>query len=437
MENAPKYSHLETSLIDLIYHGEDNSNLLSVIAETIGRYLNAHLSVILTGLHNDFLCCEGFWSNEDNSSITPEKILSLDLIESIVLSNEPCLIPDAPQLGQCLAMRLDTRGKPTGILLVSSSLKNFWTEDKQLIFRSAGYLAAIALVVGPQAEMSPSIGFNQGSRNNTGQNSPLVNRLRQLMRRQFEQQRQLNEIKDDIIAAVSDRARNPLATLKMAIDALSDNKRKLPAKSQENYWKIIKHEWNTLNDLINNIIALKQLKSQELTVNLQTVNILELLYKNTESFAQQWREDSRKGLEFVIEDNRSCPDREIKTDPQHLSKILHELLSNAGKFSSKQSKVHLIISDHPPEAKKFLEIKVMSTGLGISKEEKTQIFEPFRRGTGITEQAIAGTGIGLALVKGLVELIDGKVKVDSEPIENSTYYVNTFTVILPRINSNL
>lgn len=437
MENAPKSHQLETSLISLIYHQGDNSNLLSVMAETIGKHLQANACIVLTELQNYSLSCTGFWSIKDNLSILVENLLGLETIDSIYLSNEPLIVSEVPELGEGLAMKLDTQGRNTSILLVFAEGKNFWSDDKRLIFRSAGYLVAIALTTQAQADVLTNVQFNPVNRNMNAQNSPLVERLRKLMRQQFEQQRQLNEMKDDIIAAVSDRARNPLATLKMAIDALSDNQRNLPPKSQENYWRIIKHEWNTLNDLINNIVTLKQLKAQELTVSLQKVNLLDLVVRVSEVFVQEWQEDSRKGLELLIEDNLSSNAHEIETDPQHLGKIIHELLSNAGKFSRKETKVSLILSEILIEESKLIEIKIKNTGLGINKEEKIQIFQPFRRGVGVTDQAIAGTGIGLALVKGLVELLNGRVKVSTEVIEGSAYHLNTFSVILPGLNDNL
>jgi signal transduction histidine kinase len=248
------------------------------------------------------------------------------------------------------------------------------------------------------------------------------------MRQQLEQQRQLNEMKDEIIAAISDRARNPLATMKMVIDALSDRKRQIPPASQENYWRILKQEWNTLNHLINNIVTLKQLESQEISFCPQPVDLGVLIRETTLPLAEKWGEDAKKSLKLEIDSHLAEKTPHLDTDPQHLRAILEELLTNAANFSTAKTTVGIYIQELEREK---LSISVTNRGLAIDETEKKSIFEPFRRGKGITDRAIAGTGIGLALVKGLVELLNGQIEVTSEPIPDSSDYATTFTLTLP------
>jgi signal transduction histidine kinase len=195
------------------------------------------------------------------------------------------------------------------------------------------------------------------------------------------------------------------------------------------YWRILKHEWKTLNQLINNIVTLKQLESQELRVRPQPVDLKALLEGVTSPFLERWSEDKRKSLRLVIE----CPSGErpplLETDPQHLRAILDELLVNAGNFSHARTSVGIRVREL---TEGVVEIAVTNTGLAITEEEKGFIFEPFRRGKGITDRAIAGTGIGLTLVKGLVELLDGRIEVSSVPLAGTDAHATTFAITLPR-----
>ena len=116
----------------------------------------------------------------------------------------------------------------------------------------------------------------------------------------------------------------------------------------------------------------------------------------------------------------------ILGDERRIKQIIFNLLGNAIKFTPNQGEVNLDCSLTPEAAL----ISISDTGIGVAAEYHQQIFEPFNRGPADVAAEFGGFGLGLALVKQLVELHGGKVRVISDPGAGST-----FNVLLPRISN--
>ncbi|MEG3436994.1 HAMP domain-containing sensor histidine kinase [Pannus brasiliensis CCIBt3594] len=444
MEKSTDPHWLRKSLIGLIDSDLDAPNLLEQMAREIGEHLGVSACFLMAG--GNIGTIEGFWHEKKKG--LPAGYSGVTEPEMSIETGRATCLRDLRERGIALdwwrsiapldsswAIAISFRGIRNGIAIIGTSEAGRVTGREPEILAEIGSALGIAYGTLPlpheavssldREEIARIVPFNSRERA-TG--SPIVKRLYELMRQQLEQQRQLNEMKDEIIAAISDKARNPLATMKMAIDALSSKDRNLPPSSRENFWRILKQEWDTLNQLINNIVTLKQLESQELRVFPRPVDLEALLREVTLPFQEKWGEDKRKPLRLEI-DRSGVGKEPVETDPQHLRAILDELLTNAGNFSHPKTTVGIEVRDIADGA---IEISVTNTGLGIAEEEKELIFEPFRRGKGITGRAIAGTGIGLALVRGLIELLNARIEVTSVPVAGTDAHANAFTVTLPR-----
>jgi signal transduction histidine kinase len=444
MEKSPTPELLRKSLIGLINTDRDFQTLLRQMAELIGESLGISACLLTTNVNSFTATTTGFWQKENQPLDLSRVSLELGKNKNILEKGQAVCLKDCPNcdfnwwsaiapLSFSWIITTKFHGVTNGSVIIGTKEPEDLTEDKKILLEEMGDLIGIAYGVN---QLQPELIHNNpltpnlplsNPRDRTA-NSPIVQRLYELMRQQLEQQRQLNEMKDEIIAAISDRARNPLATMKMVIDALSDSKRQIPPTSQENYWRILKQEWNILNHLINNIVTLKQLESQELSFRPQPVDLEVLIRETTLPLAEKWREDAKKSLNLQIDSNLAEKKAHLETDPQHLRAILQELLTNAANFSTAKTTVEIKIEELAGEN---LSISVHNRGLAIAEAEKKSIFEPFRRGKGITDRAIAGTGIGLALVKGLVELLNGQIEVTSESIPDSSDYATAFTLTLP------
>jgi CheY-like chemotaxis protein/anti-sigma regulatory factor (Ser/Thr protein kinase) len=127
----------------------------------------------------------------------------------------------------------------------------------------------------------------------------------------------------------------------------------------------------------------------------------------------------QKGLELELDPASDFPNH-IRGDESRLRQILVNLVSNSVKFTNKGNiSIHLSVNKQTP--KHLLEIEVKDTGPGISAEDLQRVFHPFVQLSGDSQQS--GTGLGLSIVKQYVELMNGRIKVESEPGQGALFHV--------------
>jgi signal transduction histidine kinase len=174
----------------------------------------------------------------------------------------------------------------------------------------------------------------------------------------------------------------------------------------------------SLLKLINEILDLARLEARRVPVRIEEFSLRKLLDELQSSFTPLVRE---KGLDLKFDADET--DLALNTDRDKLHTILQNLIGNAVKYTD-QGRVELAVSrDHNAHA---LKIVVRDTGIGIRSEELGRIFEPFQMVDGLDREKYPGSGLGLSLVQRLVQLLNGEIKVQSEPGQGST-----FTVMLP------
>lgn len=249
-------------------------------------------------------------------------------------------------------------------------------------------------------------------------------KLYEQTRRQVEQLRQLNQLKDEFVSTMSHELRTPLTSMTLAIRMLRQPD--LPSARRAMYLDILEQQCNQETNLINDLLTLQQLESQQAPIYRLQINLKVLIEDVAKPFEEKW---AAKALNLVLK----LPPRSlnIQTDPDNLRRILLELLTNAGKYSAPGTAVVLEVSGGSDR----VILTLSSLGAGISPEELPHIFEKFRRGAGVTQQAIPGTGLGLALVKCLVQHLHGSVVVSSSPAESPEtpdLWCTCFTITLPQ-----
>jgi signal transduction histidine kinase len=179
--------------------------------------------------------------------------------------------------------------------------------------------------------------------------------------------------------------------------------------------------------IINDVLDVAKLDAGQMRITDDVVAIQALLERaialsNPEDGERSVRVDLEvgSGIEFIVADH------------QRLEQVLVNLISNAIKFTPDGGRVH--VSAHST-ATDELQISVSDTGVGIVPSQRSRIFEPFHQGAPRTGDHLQeGTGLGLALVKGLVELHGGTVRVDSQPGHGSTFTVALPQLVMPSLN---
>jgi signal transduction histidine kinase len=257
-------------------------------------------------------------------------------------------------------------------------------------------------------------------------------KLSEKMRNQIDELKRANQIKDEFLATVQDELKHPLAKMKMSIEML---KIAPDAQRRQRYLDILETECAKETKLIVDLLTLQQLRSQQFSSDRQQLDIRDIINSLARTFEQRWME---KGLNLTVDyqlevnppqDPEASP--LLYTDSNSLNRILLELLSNAGKFAEPNTAVCLSVVLQADEAGKRMILTVKNVGEGLSLEEQEDIFRPFtqiRRREG-TEQ---GTGLGLALVKSLVEHLNGTIEVESVRSNSSSAFVTSFIITLPQ-----
>jgi signal transduction histidine kinase len=250
-------------------------------------------------------------------------------------------------------------------------------------------------------------------------------RLYEKTRQQVEQQRKLIALKDEFLDSVSHELRTPLTSMKVAIRMLRNQE--LPVDRQAKYFELLEQEWQREYDLIQNLLRLQKLESSASILPLQEFDVYEFVTQLAYPFEKRWQ-PRELTLELDVP-----PDIQINSHRDSLERIITELLTNAGKYADAKSTIRLTVESRGA----WVTFNVHNIGEGISEEHQEQVFEKFFRGDGVTKQAIAGTGLGLALVKALVKHINGFVTVKSRVANIDERGETCFSIRIPRNPLNL
>lgn len=251
-------------------------------------------------------------------------------------------------------------------------------------------------------------------------------KLYEKTRQQIDQLQQLNLLKDEFLSSMSHELRTPLTTMSLGIRMLRQPQ--LSSERREKYLEILEQECNKEIDLINDLLSLQRLESNQSQLQPQKIDLMLLLQKLAKAFEEKW---ANKRLTLTLES--PVPSLMFNTDPDSLNRILLELLTNAGKYSDPNTTICLQVTHQVQQSINQVVLTLSNTGLGISPTDLTHIFEKFHRGQGVTQKAFQGTGLGLALVKCLVEHLNGKIEATSSPLNNSQTHLTAFTLTLPQL----
>lgn len=215
--------------------------------------------------------------------------------------------------------------------------------------------------------------------------------------------REFNKLITEFFANVSHELKTPLNVIYAAVQVLNLN-HNVEEKSNE-YLKVIKQNCYRLLKLINNLLDMTRLDSGFLKIELQNYNIISVIEEITLSvvpFAE-----SRK-INIIFDTN--VEERITAFDPDKIERIILNLLSNAIKFTNAGGEIRVSIINTGEN----VIISVKDTGVGIPEDKLQMIFERFAQVDKTFRRNCEGSGIGLSLVKSLVELHEGKIEVKSE-----------------------
>lgn len=237
----------------------------------------------------------------------------------------------------------------------------------------------------------------------------------ELKMREFEakKQRELENIKSRFFANLSHEFRTPLTLIRGPVEELIKGN---AGDNKDEYYDLIKRNSEKLQELIDQLLELTQLENAAIPLKAKKENIVKVLrglFYSFESLAKQ----KNISINFsTVEDSILC-----WFDRDKLEKIINNLLSNAFKFTSTGGTISLSIIQQTRNGEEFVVIKISDTGIGIPKEKLGNIFNRFYQVDDSSRKKYGGSGIGLALVKELVDLHKWQINVESE-LEKGTQF---------------
>lgn len=223
-----------------------------------------------------------------------------------------------------------------------------------------------------------------------------------------------SKARSEFLSTVSHELRTPLNAINGITHILLEDK---PKKRQLKYLESLKFSGNYLTTFINEILEINKIDSTKVEVENISFNLKELLF-NIQSSLKELATANKNY--FNLEIDKSIPDSLIG-DPTKLSQIILNLINNALKFTENGhvSVIAKLYSQENENAVIYFEI--VDTGIGIPEDKLQSVFESFSQGSIEVNRKYGGTGLGLTIVKKLIELLGGEIKLKSEVGKGSTF----------------
>ncbi len=220
----------------------------------------------------------------------------------------------------------------------------------------------------------------------------------------------------DFVSAVSHEFRSPLTSMRHLTELLAS--RSVTSEERKaQYYELLAHETERLHRMVETLLSFGRMDAGAYAWKLESADIEDIVRGSVEEFR---RETAASEHQLIVDVEEGLPP--IRADREALSRAVWNLLENAGKYSELGTPIQVFAKR---EGNSVL-VGVGDQGAGIPLAERDKIFDKFVRGAGAKHAGVRGVGIGLALVKRIVEGHGGSIQVESEPGRGST-----FTLVLP------
>lgn len=238
------------------------------------------------------------------------------------------------------------------------------------------------------------------------------NEIVQCFNRMAEELASVETLRTDFIANVSHELKTPLAAMNNYATLLQAPN--LPEEQRVAYAKAIAQRSRQLSRMMTNILKLNKLENQQIYPNCRPYDLSDQLCQSLLQFEDVWESKD-------IDLDTQIPDRvTISADQELLELVWNNLLSNAFKFTPAGGQVRLCLRQLDQQ----VAVTIQDTGCGMSPNTQSHIFEKFYQGD--TSHATQGNGLGLALVRRVVDICQGSIQLTSAPEQGTT-----FTITLP------
>ncbi len=222
----------------------------------------------------------------------------------------------------------------------------------------------------------------------------------------------MDDSRQEFVSNVSHELKTPLTSMKVLADSLIQQE-DVPAELYREFMQDIAKEIDRENGIISDLLTLVRMDKTEAALNIETVDIGKML---EEIIARLKPIASKRNIELILDTFRPIS---AQIDEMKLSLAFTNLIENGIKYNVDDGWVRISLNaDH-----KFFFVTVADSGIGISEEDKDQIFERFYRADKSHSTEIEGTGLGLPIAKNIILMHHGAIKVSSKPGEGTSFQV--------------
>ncbi len=233
----------------------------------------------------------------------------------------------------------------------------------------------------------------------------------------FLRQKKVSEIKSDFINNMTHEFKTPIATIKLALDSINNDKIKHDIIKRNKYLKMIKDENERMNSQVENVLRISQLEKKENILKKSIYDIHLIIEKAISHLNLLLKERSVNVSMSLLATNSK-----LQISKENFFNVFVNIFENAIKYSDKNSQINIESSN----LKDVLIIQISDNGMGMDSTVKEKIFEKFYRETKGNVHNVKGHGLGLSFVKKILDLHNGTIYVESEVDIGST-----FTITLP------
>ncbi|MBA4407150.1 hybrid sensor histidine kinase/response regulator [bacterium] len=227
--------------------------------------------------------------------------------------------------------------------------------------------------------------------------------------------KQIEQIKSQFVSMVAHELKTPLAAVQGFLNILLDDSIALDKEKEKDYLTRSVTRLNSLKYLVNDLLDISKMELKTKQREIEEIHLQEII-QNTIQLLEFDIKKKKIAITTTIENDLPI----IKADLNEITRIITNLLSNAIKYNVEKGKIFI----DALKKKNYVSIIMKDTGIGMKPEEKLKLFNEFFRAKNEKTRGISGTGLGLTIVKRIVDSYHGKIEVESEYGNGTTFIIN-------------
>lgn len=249
--------------------------------------------------------------------------------------------------------------------------------------------------------------------------SPILSENNEVMffvaiERDITKEKEINRAKTEFVSIASHELRTPLANMSLSIEMLLDNIAGELNGEQKNYLRGLHNDVKGMTELVDALLNISRIELGTLVINSEPTNIVDIVDAVLNGFASQIK---KKELEIKKEYAKNIPI--ISTDRNIMRIIIRNIFSNSIKYTSGGGKINCLVRRQENE----VIIKISDNGCGIPQNQQNKIFEKLFRANNAVKITNQGVGLGLYIVKSMLERCGGRVWFEAEENKGATFYI--------------